>query len=147
MTSVSIRDAVMGDAGQIAELITELGYPTTPEAMRDRLALILADPRYATFVADRGGSVLGVAGCALGRYYEKDGLYSQLVVLAVSSSARGEGIGARLVETIEAWSSSKGARDVIVNSGLHRVDAHRFYERCGYSRTGFRFVKQLGGAG
>lgn len=114
---MDIRDAVIGDAGPVAELITELGYPTTSEAMRDRLAMILADPRYATFVADRGGSVIGVAGAALGRYYEKDGLYAQLVVLAVSSSARGLGIGARLVETIEAWSSSRGARDALGGAG------------------------------
>lgn len=141
---MDIRDVVIEDAEPVAGLITELGYPTTPEAMRDRLAMLLADPDYATFVADTGGAVVGVAGAALGRYYEKDGLYSRLVVLVVSSAAQGLGIGAQLVEAVEAWSSSRGARDVVVNSGLHRAEAHGFYERRGYARTGFRFVKQLG---
>lgn len=138
-----IRQAVIGDAERIAELVTELGYPTASEAMRERLAVILNDPGYATFVAEAGGNVVGVAGASLGWYYEKDGLYSRLVVLAVSSTARGLGIGAQLVEAVERWSTGRGAREVFVNSGLHRVDAHRFYERCGYARTGFRFVKPL----
>lgn len=140
---LGIRDAVIGDAEQVAKLITELGYPTPFEAMRDRLTMILADPNYATFVADTGGDVVGVAGATLSRYYEKDGLYSRLVVLVVSSTARGLGIGGQLVQAVERWSTTKGAREVVVNSGLHRGEAHHFYEGCGYARTGFRFVKQM----
>ena len=33
------------------------------------------------------------------------------------------------------------------NSALHRGDAHGFYERRQYVRTGYRFVKQLNDAG
>jgi GNAT superfamily N-acetyltransferase len=111
--------------------------------MKDRLANILTDPNHATFVADTGAGVVGVAGATLGRYYEKDGVYARLVVLAVSSTSQGLGIGSQLVEAIELWAANKGVREVFVNSGLHRIEAHAFYERCGYSRTGFRFVKQL----
>jgi GNAT superfamily N-acetyltransferase len=145
MASVGIRDAVIDDAATIGELITELGYPTTSEAMRERLTMILADPKYATFVADLGGNVVGVAGATLDRYYEKDGLYSRLAVLSVSSTARGLGLGGQLVQAVERWAASKGAREVFVNSAFHRTEAHGFYERRGYSRTGFRFVKPLNG--
>lgn len=141
--NVVIRLLGIGDVEPVSRLITELGYPTTPEAMRERLTAILADSGYATFVAEAGGDVVGVAGAALGLYYEKDGLYSRLVVLAVSSATRGLGIGGQLVRAVEHWAAGQGAREVFVNSGLHRVEAHRFYERCGYSRTGFRFVKTL----
>ena len=123
--------------------MTELGYPTTVDAMKERLAMILADPRYVTFVADTGRCVIGVAGATLGRYYEKDGTYSQLLVLAVSSDARGHGAGTQLVDAVEDWAVRNGARTIVVNSALHRSGAHGFYERRGYSRTGFRFVKQL----
>ena len=138
-----IRHAVISDATQVGRLITELGYPTTSEEMTDRLTAIMSEPDYVTFVAETGGNVVGVAGAALGRYYEKEGVYSRLVVLAVASAARGLGIGAQLVEAVERWAASRGAREVVVNSGLQRRDAHAFYERCGYSRTGFRFVKPL----
>ncbi len=134
----------MADAERVAQLITELGYPTTTEAMKSRLAKILIDPRYATFVAETGAGVAGLAGAILDRYDEKDGIYSRLAVLSVSSTARGYGIGRQLVEAAERWAAGQGAREVFVNSALHRVEAHGFYERCGYSRTGFRFAKKLG---
>lgn len=142
-----IRLAVIDDAEPVSHLITELGYPTTPEAMRSRLSMILPDSNYATFVAETEGDVLGVAGAVLSWYFEKDGLYARLAVLSVSSAARGMGLGARLVQAVESWAAAQGAREVIVNSGLQRVEAHGFYERRGYSRTGFRFVKPLSPAG
>ena len=141
--SVVIRNAEIGDADRLACLMTELGYPTAVEAMTDRLAMILGDTNYVTFVADEGDGVVGVAGAAVGWYYEKDGVYARLLVLAVSSGARGQGTGSRLVEAVERWAVSKGARDVVVNSASHRTTAHGFYERRRYERTGFRFVKQL----
>jgi GNAT superfamily N-acetyltransferase len=142
-----IRAATIDDAQRVSQLMTELGYPTTVEAMRDRLEAIVADPNYATFVADTKACVVGVAGATLGKHYEKDGVYCQLLVLAVSSTARGQGTGSRLVEAVERWAESKGARAIVVNSALHRGDAHRFYERRKYARTGYRFVKQLNEAG
>ena len=147
MEHAGIRDATIDDAERVAQLMTELGYPTTAQPMRDRLGAIVADPNYATFVADTGACVVGVAGAALGKYYEKDGVYCQLLVLAVSSTARGQGTGTRLVETVEQWAASQGARAIVVNSALHRGDAHGFYERRQYARTGYRFVKQLNDAG
>jgi GNAT superfamily N-acetyltransferase len=69
------------------------------------------------------------------------------VVLAVSSTARGRGIKSQLVEEIARWSAGNGALEVFVNSGFHRGEAHSFYERLGYSRTGYGFVKQLLAAG
>ena len=143
MMDDSIRPAVLADAEPIATLIDALGYPTSPDAMARRLGGILSDPKYATFVATSGDRVVGVAGAALGRYYEKDGLYSRLVVLAVSPEERGQGIGHRLLNAVERWSATNGVHEVFVNSGSHRAEAHRFYEESGYSRTGFRFVKQV----
>jgi GNAT superfamily N-acetyltransferase len=143
MDNVVIRQAAAGDAGRVAELMTELGYSTTVEAMTGRLAQILSDPDYLTLVADTNAGVAGVAGARLGRYYEKDGRYVQLVVLSVAATARGRGIGAQLVEAVERWAATNGARDVVVTSALHRAEAHGFYERRGYLRTGFRFVKAL----
>jgi GNAT superfamily N-acetyltransferase len=138
-----IREAVIGDAPSIARLVTELGYRTTPDAMRERLGRLLDNQGYATYVAESGGEVVGVSGGTLDLYYEKDGVYARLTVLAVSPSARGSGVGRQLVDMIERWAASRGARELFVNSGFHRPDAHAFYERCGFTRTGFRFVRPV----
>lgn len=139
-----IREAVIGDTQGVSRLITDLGYPTDVASMRKRLKPILRDPAALTLVAESGGQVVGVAGVSLARYFEKDGIYARLIVLAVSSTTRGRGVGRRLVVAAERWSARKGAREMFVNSGLHRKEAHAFYRRCGYARTGFRFVRPLG---
>jgi len=77
MAKASIRSAVTGDAEQVGQLITEPGYPTTFDIMKDRLANILTDPDHATFVVDTGAPVVGVSGATLGRYYEKDSVYAR----------------------------------------------------------------------
>ena len=138
-----IRDATPDDATAIGELMTELGYPTSAEAMHDRLNVLVRDSRYVTLVADTDNHVVGVIGGTTGHFYEKDGLYARLLVLAVSSQLRGSGIGAQLVTALERWAVSRGARDIIVNSAFHRTRAHAFYERLGYIGTGVRMVKTL----
>jgi GNAT superfamily N-acetyltransferase len=143
MTSVVVRDAALGDAAQIADLITQLGYPTTPDEMAQRLTGLLADLGYATFVSEHDSSIVGVAGGTLARYYEKNGLYARLVVLSVSSQSQGLGLGAALVGAVEDWAIARGAREIFVNSGNQRVDAHQFYASRGYRQTGVRLVKEL----
>lgn len=143
MADVVVRDAALSDAAQVAGLITQLGYPTLPDEMAQRLTGLLADPGYATFVAEHDSSIIGVAGGAMARYYEKNGLYARLVVLVVSDKSRGRGVGASLVRAIEHWAVERGTVEILVNSGAHRVDAHRFYESHGYRQTGIRLVKDL----
>ena len=140
---VTVRPAVIADASPIAVLVTQLGYATSPAEMQERLAAILRDGQYATYVAETGHAVIGLAGIRLGRYYERNGVYAQLVVLAVEERHRGSGVGRALVEAAEAWATRHDASAVLVNSGTHRADAHRFYERLGYSVTGVRLVKQV----
>jgi GNAT superfamily N-acetyltransferase len=141
-----IRSAALDDAAVIGELMTELGYPTTAEAMRERLTSLASDPSYVTLVAETDDGVVGVIGGTTGHYYEKDGSYARLLVLSVSSAARGIGIGAQLVVALERWAQSRGARDIVVNSAFHRARAHAFYERLGYVGTGVRMVKTLNGS-
>ncbi len=138
-----IRDAVTADAAALAELITQLGYPTTAVEMAERLAGLAADPAYRTLVALRGERVVGVVGVGLGRYYERNGRYARLLVLAVEERERGGGVGRQLTRAAESWAGVQGARAMIVNAGRQRTAAHRFYESQGYVANGFRFVKEL----
>ena len=139
----SIRDADSGDAESIAALVSGLGYPTTADAMRQRLATILADSTYCTLVAEQARTVVGVAGATINHYYERDGVYARIAALAVSPDSQRRGIGTALVQAVERWSLTHGAHEVFVNSGTQRREAHQFYERHGYAATGLRFVKAL----
>lgn len=127
----------------MAQLVTELGYPSSPAEIRERLRAILQDDDYHTLVAEAGASLHGFVGVRLGRYYEKNGTFAQIAALVVSEAARGSGVGAALLGEAEAWALSRGAVDVWVNSHRRRREAHRFYESRGYEKTGFRFRKPL----
>jgi GNAT superfamily N-acetyltransferase len=132
------------DAAAAAGLITQLGYPTTPAEMAQRLAAVSAHPDYCTWVAVVGGQVVGLAGTRLGRSYAHNGPYGQLLALVVGEGWRDRGIGALLVGQVERWFREQGAETVMVTSRHTWQAAHRFYKRLGYEDTGVRLVKHRG---
>ena len=142
-THATVRPAESRDAGDIARLITLLGYPCTPEQMQARLAAMAQDGCHATFVAEIGGAVVGMAGAFVGRIYEEDAPVGRLLALGVDEELRGQGVGALLLRYAEGWMKTRGAEKVLVNSGNHREQAHRFYETAGYAWKGRSFVKPL----
>jgi GNAT superfamily N-acetyltransferase len=123
--------------------MTELGYPTEPEEMAQRLVGVLGDPTYAMFAAQVRGTIAGLCGVAIHRYLEKNGLYARIVALVVSGEYQGIGVGSALIRAAEVWAVKQQATDLIVNSGMQRAGAHRFYRSRGYAQTGVRFVKGL----
>jgi GNAT superfamily N-acetyltransferase len=138
-----IREATLRDAAELADLVKQLGYATSPSEMKTRLEAILEDPDYHTLVADSGARLAGLVGVRLGRYYEKNGTFAQIAALVVREAERGTGVGALLLREAEAWAALRGAADVWVNSHRRRQEAHQFYEAHGYQSTGFRFRKLL----
>jgi GNAT superfamily N-acetyltransferase len=143
MNGIKIRNACLDDAAATARLVTQLGYATTDLEMKERLGGILPEPNYMTFVAEHEAEVVGMLGVGVFRYYERNGVYGRLLTLVVDEKRQRRGIGAALVAAGESWLRERNAKAVIVNSGKHRAEAHRFYENLGYLETGVRFVKGL----
>lgn len=56
--------------------------------------------------------------------------------IVVSKNARGKGIGKCLMRFCENEASERGCSFIILVSAGHRKEAHRFYEKLGYSETG-----------
>ena len=143
VNGLTVRPARLSDSPAVADLVTELGYPTTPARMQQRLTRLLADPEYVTLVAETSGVMVGLVGAYVGLALELDSTSARLTGLVVDARWRGRGIGRALMQHIESWCRQKGATCVILTSGHHRADAHRFYEAIGYAATGVRFAKQL----
>lgn len=53
---------------------------------------------------------------------------------------RSKGIGSRLLSWLKAFAAQEGCLQLHLDSGSHRKDAHRFYEREGMTIAGFHFV-------
>jgi len=139
-----IRGAAEEDAPAIADLLTQLGYPTSAEQARLRLARILPDPAWATLVFEGLGRMLAFGGIQVSASYEHDTPVARIVAMVVDEAARRRGVGGELVAALERRAASMGARKIVVTSASRRADAHAFYEKLGYARTGMRFGKELG---
>ncbi len=143
MNDYSIREAKLTDAPTIARLVTQLGYPTSPSEMENRLQILLAHSDYITFVAEVSSIVVGLVGAYIGYAIESTGTYGRLTGLVVDEQWRGRGIGKMLMGRIERCLREQGTTLIVLTSGKQRAEAHRFYQTLGYDETGVRFVKRL----
>ena len=140
---IEIRSACSGDEVGLAPLMAELGYPTSPDALAVRLAVILGREDFSTFVAEMDGTIAGMICVTTAPSLYRDGLQGAIVALVVSSAFRGRGLARVLIERGESWLAENGAQRATVNPSTHRSDAHRLYTRHGYEATGTRFTKTL----
>lgn len=130
-----IRSLQREDAGQIAPLCGQLGYPATSEQVDRRLARVLRTPRHALLGAvDDDDAILGWVHVDASELLVWDP-YAEICSLVVDARVRGRGIGRALVAAAEAWASDRGFTVVRVRSNVIRSDAHRFYEQLGYERV------------
>jgi GNAT superfamily N-acetyltransferase len=94
-------------------------------------------------VAEIDGRLLGMAACHAIPLLHRHAPTCRLIVLVVSDSARRTGVGAALVERVEAEGRRLGCDRLEVTSSGDRDAAHRFYEALGFEDRPKRFVKPL----
>ena len=63
--------------------------------------------------------------------------------LVVDTELRGCGVGGALIAAAVAWSRARGARLLQARSGSHRVEAHGFYRRRGFTLVKEQLVFRL----
>ncbi len=112
--------------------MVQLGYGVPAEDVARRLAAL--ESRRQVFVAERGGEVVGWTGVCTDDEFV--GGFGALVEgFVVDESARGLGVGAQLLEAVEAWAKGRGCEKIRVQSNVVRERAHAFYERNGYVKV------------
>ncbi len=140
--ALTIRDARAEDAGAVAALLGQLGYPAEPAAVRRRIAS-LQEAGDLLVVAEAEGTVVGLASIHVSPSLEYDAPAAKLSALAVDEGHRGRGVGRALVAAIETEARVRGCVLLFLTSAERRNDAHAFYERIGFAHTGRRFAKTL----
>ena len=93
------------------------------------------------FVCDSGAPV-AVAGFRLGENLAW-GRHLYVDDLVTLPEARSKGYGATLLTWLSRLAQSEGARELHLDSGTGRADAHRFYEREGLEVTSYHFKRKL----
>lgn len=140
---VVLRPPSNADAAALSALLGELGYPTTPSAVPARLAALATHPGALAWVAELDGRVVGVVSVHMLPAIHMTEPVAYLTALVVGEAARGRGVGQLLVARAEEWALARGASRMSLTSALHRTEAHAFYEKLGYERTGLRLTKTL----
>ena len=140
---LTVREAQAGDETSLAELVTQLGYPASTDAIARRFERLHRDPATWLYVAVAQGRVVGLAALHVMSRLEHDEPLGRITALVVAEDARGTGVGRALVERVEDCARRQGCRQLELTSGDHRRDAHVFYERLGFSGVSRRLVKDL----
>ncbi len=140
-----IREAQDRDIPQLSELVSQLGYPAEPEALKQRLNKLQEHEDYRTLVAECSGRVLGMMALHRERPLLRDQPEVQVMALVVSQESRGSGVGGRLLQAAEEWAAELGAFCVKLNSGNReeRMAAHRFYLNQGYAAGSTGFARRI----
>lgn len=142
---MTLRSAGPHDAQEIARLATQLGYPSSPEEIRARIERVTAEGIGRIIAAvDASGAVRGWTHVFVAHRIESEP-FAEIGGLVVDEHHRNRGIGRILLEEAEKWAAASGVSTLRVRSNMIRRDAHRFYERAGYScsKTQGIFDKRL----
>ena len=140
-----IRRMQSGDAGALAALTTQLGYPVDADRIRSRIGPLLKDSSSAVLVAvDGEDRPIGWLHVALLLSLESDPRV-HIMGLVVDDRHRSAGTGQELLAAGESWAREQGVTRMTVYSRQTRERAHRFYEREGYAmaKRSFFFEKDL----
>jgi ribosomal protein S18 acetylase RimI-like enzyme len=134
-TAFVIRQMRPEDAPAVAELTTQLGYPTTEAEIKRRFDFIKQRWDARLFVATQPD--LPIAGWihVQATYLLESDPRAEIWGLVVAESVRGLGVGRALVEAAEAWAVRLNLEVVVVRSNQVRVQARGFYEHLGYQVT------------
>ena len=138
----TVRDARADDAAAIAGLLTQLGYPSEPDAVDERLdRLRVVGDRVV--VAEVDGQVVGLAHLQVTPAIERERPAGKIGALVVDEAHRGSGVGRALVQALEDEARRRGCALLYLTTSEHRDDAHAFYEQVGLEHTGRRYSRTL----
>ncbi|VLE60774.1 acetyltransferase [Streptococcus pneumoniae] len=130
-----LRDLQETDVNAICEINQEaLGYSFSPEDTASQLAKLSQDSHHFLLGYEDAASHV-LLGYVHAEVYEL--LYSKagfnILALAVSPQAQGQGIGKSLLQGLEEEARRCGYGFIRLNSANHRLGAHAFYEKVGYA--------------
>ena len=133
--TVVIRQMHAEDAAAVATLTTELGYSATEDEIRRRYNLIKDRWDGRVFVAQHAGNCIVGWIHVQATYLLECDPRAEIWGLVVAGTARGSGVGRRLVESAEEWAVMRGLSVMALRSNSLRTEAQGFYEHLGYAVT------------
>jgi ribosomal protein S18 acetylase RimI-like enzyme len=139
--AITFRRAEPEDAGSIAAMFTDEGYPAGPSDILARLGRFATDDAQV-IVAEHDAVLLGfIAIHALPRF-EHDDWIVRILALVVDAGARERGVGRALMAEAERIGRDRGAAFIELTAGHHRPEARHLYESLGYDASVTAYLRK-----
>ncbi|MER6344802.1 GNAT family N-acetyltransferase [Streptomyces sp. NPDC001595] len=150
MGDLDIRAAVAEDIPAIVAMLADdpLGVQReSPDDLTPYLTAwqrLAADPNQHLVVAIREGRVVGTLQLSIIPGLSRRGATRSIIEgVRIHAEERGGGLGTELIQWAVETSRKEGCQLVQLTSDSSRVDAHRFYERLGFTASHVGFKLQL----
>ncbi len=145
-----IRSATEEDLPEIVAMLADDPLGATRESPEDlapyaaALKRLTADPHQHVVVAVRAGRVVGTLQLTIVPGLSRKGSTRSIIEgVRVHADERGSGLGTRFIEWAIEQSRAENCQLVQLTSDVTRTDAHRFYERLGFTASHVGFKLQL----
>lgn len=143
-----LRDITIFDANEIQKISNfELGYDVDLDTVKKQIRKLTNDNKHHIIIGFENEQTRKIIGFVHAELYES--LYMDtglnILGLAVDSNFQGQGIGKKLMSSIEDYALKNNISYIRLNSNVRRIDAHKFYESIGYvcDKTQKRLIKKL----
>lgn len=141
---VELRLMMIDDFEPVTRLLGELGVPVPTEERMDAVRRTFVDhlrgAGNASRVAVLDGSVVGVCTFELREPFFTLSPQAWIPELVVTDQARGQGIGAALLDCVLAEAAAAGAYACVLESGPQRAAAQHLYTAAGFADVGSFYV-------
>ncbi|MER6520533.1 GNAT family N-acetyltransferase [Streptomyces sp. NPDC060334] len=149
-TELAIRTATEADLPAIVAMLADDPLGATRESPDDLAPYVRAfkhindDPNQRLMVAVREDRVVGTLQLTIVPGLSRKGASRSIIEgVRVHADERGSGLGTRFIEWAIEQSRLENCQLVQLTSDVTRVDAHRFYERLGFTASHVGFKLQL----
>ena len=143
-----LRNITIFDAQEIQSISNfELGYDVNLDIVKKQIRRLTNDNKHNIIIGFENEQTRKIIGFVHAELYES--LYMDtglnILGLAVDSNFQGQGIGKKLMNSIEDYALKNNISYIRLNSNVRRIDAHKFYESIGYvcDKTQKRLIKKL----
>ena len=152
LTDLTFRRAERADLTDVVGLIADdtiNGYRERPgeplvEGYVKAFETIAADPHNELVVAEHDGRIVATAQITFVPCLTQQGGMRAIVEgVRVGSSMRSKGVGELLMAHMTELARARGCVVVQLTTSRARVDAHRFYDRIGFSHSHLGYKRDL----
>jgi ribosomal protein S18 acetylase RimI-like enzyme len=142
---IKTRNLTIGDFDGLIKLLQQLWVDKeiNKEAVRTVIEKGLHSENQKYICAIDGEKLVGYCSLTIKNNLWVSANLGNVDELVVDSQYRNKGIGKLLLNKIEAIARQHKCVKIELDSAFHRTAAHEFYERLGFKKRAYLFIKDL----